>query len=126
VANRFLTKVENVTFGLHLSEFHTGYRAYKAEALRAVNFSMNSDGFIFDQQVIAQFVALGMRIAEVPVPTRYFPQASSASLVQSSIYGIRILAVVSRYWLHKHGIVRDRKLESLTRRYRSVSGSSAS
>jgi glycosyltransferase involved in cell wall biosynthesis len=126
VANRFLTKVENVTFGLHLSEFHTGYRAYKAEALRAVNFSMNSDGFIFDQQVMAQFVALGMRIAEVPVPTRYFPQASSASLVQSSIYGIRILAVVSRYWLHKHGIVRDRKLESLTRRYRSVSGSSAS
>lgn len=126
VANRFLTNVENFVFGLNLSEYHTGYRAYKAEALRAVNFSMNSDGFIFDQQVMAQFVALDMAIAEVPVPTRYFPLASSASFVQSSIYGTRILYVVWRYWLHKHGVLRDRRLESLSRRYRSVSGSSAS
>jgi glycosyltransferase involved in cell wall biosynthesis len=126
IANRFLTKVENLVFGLNLSEYHTGYRAYKAEALRAVNFSMNSDGFIFDQQVMAQFVALDMAIAEVPVPTRYFPLASSASFVQSTIYGSRILYVVWRYWLHKHGLLRDRRLESLSRRYRSVSGSSAS
>jgi glycosyltransferase involved in cell wall biosynthesis len=126
VANRFLTKVENLVFGLNLSEYHTGYRAYKAEALRAVNFSMNSDGFIFDQQVMAQFVALDMTIAEVPVPTRYFPLASSASFVQSTIYGTRILYVVWRFWLHKHGLLRDRRLESLSRRYRSVSGSSAS
>ncbi|HEV8145366.1 MAG TPA: glycosyltransferase family 2 protein [Bryobacteraceae bacterium] len=126
IANRFLTKVENLVFGLNLSEYHTGYRAYKAEALRAVNFSMNSDGFIFDQQVMAQFVALDMAIAEVPVPTRYFPLASSASFVQSTIYGTRILYVVWRYWLHKHGLLRDRRLESLSRRYRSVSGSSAS
>jgi glycosyltransferase involved in cell wall biosynthesis len=126
IANRFLTKVENFVFGLNLSEYHTGYRAYKAEALRAVNFSMNSDGFIFDQQVMAQFVALDMAIAEVPVPTRYFPLASSASFVQSTIYGTRILYVVWRFWLHKHGLLRDRRLESLYRRYRSVSGSSAS
>ena len=126
VANRFLTKVENFVFGLNLSEYHTGYRAYKAEALRAVNFSMNSDGFIFDQQVMAQFVALDMAIAEVPVPTRYFPLASSASFIQSTIYGTRILYVVWRFWLHKHGLLRDRRLESLSRRYRSVSGSSAS
>jgi glycosyltransferase involved in cell wall biosynthesis len=126
IANRFLTKVENFVFGLNLSEYHTGYRAYKAEALRAVNFSMNSDGFIFDQQVMAQFVALDMAIAEVPVPTRYFPLASSASFVQSTIYGTRILYVVWRFWLHKHGLLRDRRLESLSRRYRSVSGSSAS
>jgi glycosyltransferase involved in cell wall biosynthesis len=126
IANRFLTKLENVVFGLRLSEYHTGYRAYNAEALKAVNFSMNSDGFIFDQEVMAQFVALGLRIAEVPVPTRYFPQASSASFVQSSIYGLRILTVVTRYWLHKRGLLRDRRLESLSRRYRSVSGSPAS
>jgi glycosyltransferase involved in cell wall biosynthesis len=126
IANRFLTKVENFVFGLNLSEYHTGYRAYKAEALRAVNFSMNSDGFIFDQQVMAQFVALDMAIAEVPVPTRYFPLASSASFVQSTIYGTRILYVVWRFWLHKHGLLRDRRLDSLSRRYRSVSGSSAS
>jgi len=126
IANRFLTKVENFVFGLNLSEYHTGYRAYKAEALRAVNFSMNSDGFIFDQQVMAQFVALDMAIAEVPVPTRYFPLASSASFIQSTIYGTRILYVVWRFWLHKHGLLRDRRLESLSRRYRSVSGSSAS
>ena len=125
VANRFLTKVENVAFGLDLSEYHTGYRAYKADALRAVNFSMNSDGFIFDQEVMAQFVAIGLRIAEVPVPTRYFPQASSASFVQSSIYGLKILAVVTRFWLHRRGLMRDRRLESLSRRYRSVPGTPA-
>ena len=69
---------------------------------------------------------LELSLAEVPVPTRYFPLASSASFVQSTIYGTRILYVVWRFWLHKHGLLRDRRLESLSRRYRSVSGSSAS
>lgn len=120
VANRALTTLENAVFGLHLSEYHTGYRAYSREALEGVNFRMNSDGFVFDQEIVAQFVNAGFRIAEVPVPTRYFPEASSASFWQSSMYGLAILRVLARYWLHKHGLKRDVRLESLSRRYREV------
>jgi glycosyltransferase involved in cell wall biosynthesis len=117
LANRALTKLENATFGLHLAEYHTGYRAYSRRALEGVNFEMDSDGFVFDQDIVAQFVAGGFRIAEVPVPTRYFPEASSASFWQSSVYGLSILRVLARYWLHKHGLARDVRLDSLSRRY---------
>src|SRR5581483_3640591 len=101
ISNRFLTWVENRVLGLNLSEFHTGYRAYTDDALHAMNLGKNSDKFIFDQEVVAQAVSLGLRITEIAVPTRYFPQASSASFVQSSIYGLSILWLVFRYWLHK-------------------------
>src|ERR1700761_7181953 len=87
-ANRFLTWVENRAFGLNLSEFHTGYRAYTHDALQSMNLATDSDKFIFDQEVVAQAVALGLRIKEIAVPTRYFPEASSASFWQSSIYGL--------------------------------------
>ena len=117
VSNRFLTGLENAAFGLHLSEYHTGYRAYRRGALEAVNLDMNSDNFIFDQEIMAQFVNLDLRIAEVPVPTRYFPQASSASFVQSTRYGLSILGVLFRYELHRRGIWRQRQFDSLSRRY---------
>jgi glycosyltransferase involved in cell wall biosynthesis len=120
VSNRFLTELENKVFGLQLAEYHTGYRAYRREALEAVNIEMNSDNFIFDQEIMAQFVEVGLRIAEVPVPTRYFPQASSASFVQSSIYGLSILVVLLRLLLHRMGILRRRQFESLSRRYSGV------
>lgn len=113
IANRVLTKLENVAFGMHLSEFHTGYRAYRSEVLRTVDLEMNSDGFIFDQEIIAQCVELKLRIKEVPVPTRYFPEASSASFLQSSLYGFSILWLLLRYLLHKRGILRQRQFESL-------------
>jgi glycosyltransferase involved in cell wall biosynthesis len=117
ISNRFLTGLENRMFGLNLSEYHTGYRAYRREVLEAVNFDMNSDNFIFDQEIMAQFVALRARIAEVPVPTRYFPQASSASFLQSSVYGLSILALLFRYKMHRSGVHRQRQFESLSRRY---------
>lgn len=117
LANRALTKAENVVFGLNLSEYHTGYRAFSRQVLETVNFQINSDGFIFDQEVIAQVVDSKFRIAEVPVPTRYFPEASSASFVASSIYGLGILSLVTRYMLHKCGAWRQIQFQSLKRRY---------
>jgi glycosyltransferase involved in cell wall biosynthesis len=120
ISNRFLTGLENRVFGLRLSEYHTGYRAYSRDALEAVNVEMNSDNFIFDQEIMAQFVELKLRVAEVPVPTRYFPQASSASFVQSSIYGLSILWLLLRYEMHRHGLLRQRQFESLHRRYSGV------
>ena len=119
-ANRVLTWIENVTFRLDLAEYHTGYRAFGREVLEGVNLETNSDNFIFDQEIIAQLVGLKARIVEVPVPTRYFPQASSASFVQSSIYGMSILWLLVRYKLHHAGIVRQRQFEGLRSRYRGV------
>lgn len=121
ISNRFLTWCENKTFGLNLAEYHTGYRAYRRETLEAVNIEMNSDNFIFDQEIMAQFVEIKARVAEVPVPTRYFPQASSASFVQSSIYGLSILTLLTRYVLHRAGLWRSRQFESLQRRYLNAS-----
>jgi glycosyltransferase involved in cell wall biosynthesis len=117
LANRFLTGLENRVFGLHLAEYHTGYRAYRREALEAVNLQTNSDNFVFDQEIIAQFVDAGMRIGEVPVPTRYFPQASSCSFLASCRYGVSILSVLFRYALHRAHLVKQRQFQSLSRRY---------
>jgi glycosyltransferase involved in cell wall biosynthesis len=117
LANRFLTGLENRVFGLHLAEYHTGYRAYRREALEAVNLQTNSDNFVFDQEIIAQFVDAGMRIGEVPVPTRYFPQASSCSFLASCRYGVSILSVLFRYGLHRAHLVKQRQFQSLSRRY---------
>jgi glycosyltransferase involved in cell wall biosynthesis len=116
-ANRALTALENLVFGLHLSEYHTGYRAFRREVLECVNLQMNSDKFIFDQEILAQVVNVGLRIAEVPVPTRYFAQASSASFWQSSVYGCSILWLLLRYALHRKGILPQRQFQSLARRY---------
>jgi len=117
VSNRFLTGVENAAFGLQLSEFHTGYRAFRRDVLETVNFRMNSDGFVFDQEIIAQAVSGRFRLAEIAVPVRYFPEASSASFWASCVYGLKILWVVTRYFLHTKGIKRSRRLESIGRRY---------
>ena len=119
VSNRFLTFLENRSFGLQLSEYHTGYRAYRRDALEAVNLETNSDNFLFDQEIVAQFVDSGMRIREVPVPARYFPEASSASFLQSSLYGLSILRLFARYLMHRAGL-RQRQFQSLDRRYEHV------
>ena len=124
ISNRFLTGVENLSFGLHLSEYHTGYRAFNRDALEAVNFRMNSDGFVFDQEIIAQAVSAGFRIAEIAVPVRYFAEASSASFFASCAYGLKILWVVTRYILHRSGIKRSKRLQSLRGRYSKLSPSS--
>jgi glycosyltransferase involved in cell wall biosynthesis len=117
VANRFLTGLENRVFGLRLSEYHTGYRAFRREVLETVNFGANSDGFVFDQEIIAQVVAARFRIAEIAVPTRYFPEASSASFWASSVYGLRILSVLFWYTLQRRGLRRSRRFDSLRTRY---------
>jgi glycosyltransferase involved in cell wall biosynthesis len=117
ISNRFLTWAENTVFALSLAEYHTGYRAYTRAALESVNVEMNSDNFIFDQEIMAQFVEVGARVAEVPVPTRYFPQASSASFVQSSIYGLSILWLLFRLLVHRTGLFRQKQFISLQRRY---------
>jgi hypothetical protein len=111
VSNRFLTGVENAAFGLHLSEYHTGLRAYSRRLLERIPYQMNSDDFVFDQDLIAQVVAArGLGIAEIAVPTRYFEEASSVGFQRSVVYGLSTLRVVGRYLLHRSGLRRSARL----------------
>ncbi len=71
VGNRILTRFENRVLGTRLSEFHSGYRAYRMDTLRSIPFEANSNGFDFDTQIIAQILHIGGRIVEVPIPTYY-------------------------------------------------------
>lgn len=100
VANKALTAVENRMLGTHYSEMHTGYRAYSRRFLETVPFMRNSDGFVFDTEVIAQAVAFSQRVVEVPISTRYFPEASSTSMRANIQYGIGTLATMVRFRLH--------------------------
>ena len=112
LANLFLTMVENATFYIFLSEYHSGFRAYSKRYLDAVNFEANSDNFVFDTEIIAQGVAKGMRIREVPISTRYFDEASQIGFWRSVRYGLEILKTMVLYKMHKkriwsHPIFRD-------------------
>jgi glycosyltransferase involved in cell wall biosynthesis len=113
ISNHFLTSVENVAFGLRLSEYHTGFRAYSARLLRAVRWDLDSDDFVFDQQFVAQVVAAGFRIDEVAMPTRYFSEASSVGFRRSVRYGLATLVVVGDFLLHRWGVRRDVRLVPL-------------
>ncbi len=112
VSNRFLTEIENLAFGLRLSEYHTGLRAYSRRLLETVPYRLNSDDFVFDQELIAQVVAAGMarRIGEIAVPTRYFEEASSVGFKRSVVYGLSTLRVVARFLLHRLGVRLSPKL----------------
>jgi glycosyltransferase involved in cell wall biosynthesis len=112
VSNRFLTGLENAAFGLRLSEYHTGLRAYSRHLLETIPYRLNSNDFVFDQDLIAQVVAAGMgpRIGEIAVPTRYFAEASSVGFRRSVVYGLSTLRVVARYLAHRARLRRTAKL----------------
>jgi glycosyltransferase involved in cell wall biosynthesis len=120
LGNRSLTQIENRLLGLHLSEYHTGYRAYARRVLEEVPFLLNSDNFVFDQEMIVQAAHLGFRITEVPVSTRYFPEASSVSFLASLNYGISILFLLGRYLLHRLALLDQKQFECFPARYRKV------
>ena len=118
VSNRFLTGVENLAFGLRLSEYHTGYRAFSREVLETVNFRMNSDGFVFDQEIIAQVVATRLPHRRDPGARALLPGGLLRQLRRPpACYGLKILWVVARYLLHRSGLKRSRRLASIVDRY---------
>lgn len=108
VANRFLTFFQNLLTGQKLSEYHSGYRAFSAEVLRSINFQVNSNDFIFDNQVITQIFMKGYAIAEITCPTRYTKDASSINFSRSIVYGTGVLWISLLYRLHKWGILKAR------------------
>jgi glycosyltransferase involved in cell wall biosynthesis len=106
VANRALTTFQNILMGAHLSEYHTGYRAYSKELLNSLPIEKNSEDFVFDNQILAQAILLGARIGEISCPTRYFPEASSINFRRSSIYGLGVLKTAVEFRLAKWGLGR--------------------
>jgi glycosyltransferase involved in cell wall biosynthesis len=105
VANKILTWMENLVLGTYFSEFHTGYRAYNRHALESVNFEANSENFVFDNEILVQFVVKKMRFQEIPVSTRYSFDSSSVSFKAGVVYGLSILRTIVKYLLYKWGIV---------------------
>ena len=106
LSNRFLTIVENVGFGQNLSDFHSGFRAYRRGVLETIDYHRNNNDFIFDTEFLAQAVYHGFRIGEIPVPTRYMSEASSINFRRSMKYGLGCLVVVGEFLLQKSGIGR--------------------
>jgi len=104
VANRFLTAAENLMIGAKLSEYHTGYRAFSRELLEELDLEVNSDDFIFDNQMLAQIVWHGHTIAEVSCPTKYFPEASSINFQRSAKYGLGCLWTGLTFRLARMGL----------------------
>lgn len=108
VANKALTKIENIALQRHFSELHTGYRAYSRQFLETIPFMRNSDNFVFDTQLIAQAIAFDQRVAEVPIHTRYHAEASSTSMQANIVYGVSTLAVMAQWKLHQAGVYRSK------------------
>jgi hypothetical protein len=75
---------------------------------------------VFDQEFLVQAAHLGLVIKEVPVPTKYFPEASKASFVDSTIYGVSILMLLGKYILHRVFRLESRQFQSFQARYRRV------
>ena len=97
IANRFLTAVENTILGQNHSEYHTGFRAYHRRVLTKLPFHKFSDDFVFDQELLISAVRAGFRIGEIPVPTRYFPEASQINFIRSTKYGLQTLFTLLKY-----------------------------
>ena len=115
LANRFLTITENVVLGQNLGDFHTGYRAYAREVLEQIPWQANSDDFVFDSQFLAQVAWFRFRMSDVPVPCRYFKEASSISFKRSCVYGLSALVCIGQYVLQRLGLVRFALFEPMPR-----------
>jgi SAM-dependent methyltransferase len=113
-ANILLTAFENVMLGTYLTEYHSGFRAYSAKLLKGVRYNENSDGFLFDTEIIVQAVANRFKIDEIPIRTRYFEEASTIKLWPSVVYGLGIVVVMCQYFLHAKGIWTFRKFEPIS------------
>jgi len=111
LANRVLTLIENFVLGQNLGDFHSGFRVMRREVLERIPYERNSDDFLFDTQFLVQAVRLGYRLGDLPVPCRYFDEASSINFRRSVVYGLGTLATLAAYWLDRLHIRRSPLLD---------------
>jgi glycosyltransferase involved in cell wall biosynthesis len=106
IANRFLTLVQNLLVRHKLSEYHTGYRAFRRQVLEQLPLAENSDDFLFDNQIMAQTIYFGYRIGEISCPARYEPESSSINFRRSVRYGLGVLWTSCQFVLQRLGLAR--------------------
>jgi len=111
--NRVLTFFQNAVTGAKLSEYHTGYRAFSSEVLKRINYEQNSDGFVFDNEMLSQIIYAGYKIAEITCPTKYFKAASSIGFVASIRYGLGVVRVSIQHFLQVNRLRSFRRYDSL-------------
>lgn len=104
IANRFLTLIQNLLLGQKISEYHTGYRAFSRSVLESLPLDVNSDDFVFDNQMLAQIIWAEFKIGEVSCPTKYFPEASSINFRRGVIYGLGVLATSLNFRFSRIGL----------------------
>lgn len=107
IFNRCLTFAQNILISQKLSEYHTGYRAFSREVLQAINYNINSDDFVFDNQMLSQIVYKDFEIAEITCPTKYFEEASSINFSRSLKYGIGCMSVSFKHRFNKWGLMKS-------------------
>ena len=108
ILNRLLTPIENIILGVNFSEHLSGLRAYSREVVKKVPYRRFSDDFLFDQQFMASTISYGFRISEIPVPVRYFDEASSIGLKKGSIFLLGTTMILFGFVLHKAGLVKSK------------------
>lgn len=119
LANRMLTLIENIALGQNLGDFHSGFRAYRRSVLETVPYECNSNDFVFDSQFLAQAVYFGFKLGDIPVPVRYFDEASSINFRRSVTYGLATLATMGSYWLNYLKLARSPLFKAKTSESRS-------
>ena len=108
IFNRCLTLAQNILINQKLSEYHTGYRAYKREVLENIKFEENSNDFVFDNEIVSQIFMKGYQIAEITCPTKYFEEASSINFSRSLTYGMGVLRVSFVHFFHRIGLMKSK------------------
>lgn len=106
IFNRCLTLFQNILMNQKLSEYHTGFRAFDSEVLKKINYNINSNDFVFDNQMLAQIFYAGYEIAEITCPTKYFEEASSINLPRSIKYGFGVITTSFAYFFQKLGVAK--------------------
>jgi len=107
ISNRALTIIENMALGQNLGDFHSGFRAYRRAVLETIPYDRNSDDFVFDSQFLAQAVHFGFKLGDIPVPVRYFDEASSINFRRSVTYGLATLNVLVKFWANRIGLTKN-------------------
>jgi len=116
IANRFLTLFQNILLNQKLSEYHTGYRAFSADILKKIDYNRNSDGYIFDNELLAQVLYGGFSIGEITCPAEYSPESSSIGLTGSIKYGLGVVDVSIKYFIERMGICKFSLFDSVRKK----------
>ena len=112
VSNRFLTLIQNIMLGFKLSEYHTGFRAFRRQVLETLPLEENSDDFVFDNEMLAQVIHFQFRLGEISSPTRYFAEASSINFWRSVRYGLGVLTTSLKFRMHHTRLLRSRLFQA--------------